>query len=143
MFANFFVQSMTIPEILNAYKIIAVVGISDNPTRPSYTVTKYMLAQGYKIIPVNPNIESVFGLKAYPSLLALPDEVKKTVEIVDVFRKPDDVLPVVEEAIEIGAKVVWMQLGVTNQTAREKAVAAGLAVVENHCIAVDHQLHLA
>ncbi len=134
---------MTIPEILNAYKTIAVVGISDNPTRPSYTVTKYMRAQGYKIIPINPNIESVFGLTAYPSLLALPDEVKKTVEIVDVFRKPDDVLSIVDEAIEIGAKVVWMQLGVTNQTAREKAEAAGLAVVENHCIAVDHQLHLA
>jgi uncharacterized protein len=108
---------MTIPEILKTYKTIAVVGVSDNPTRPSHTVTKYMLAQGYTIIPVNPTIESVFGLKCYPSLLALPDELKRAVEIVNVFRKPDDVPPVVDDAIAIGAKVVWMQLGITNQAA--------------------------
>jgi uncharacterized protein len=130
-------------EVLRAYKTIAIVGISDNPTRPSHTVAKYMIHAGYNVIPINPNLESVLGLKCYPSLLELPDDLKKHVEIVDVFRKPQDVPPIVNEAIAIGAKAIWMQLGITNEDAAQKAHKAGLDVVQNHCIAVDHQNYIA
>ncbi|ACF12825.1 CoA-binding domain protein [Chloroherpeton thalassium ATCC 35110] len=129
-------------EILKTYKTIAIVGVSDKPQRPSFTVTKYMIQAGYNIIPINPNLDEVLGLKCYPSLLELPEVVKQQVEVVNIFRKPQDVPPVVDEAIAIGAKAVWMQLGITNEAAAEKARNANLAVVENHCIAVDHQNHL-
>ncbi|MBC8044809.1 MAG: CoA-binding protein [Rhizobacter sp.] len=130
---------MTTKEILETYKTIAVVGISDKPERPSNSVTKYMLDSGYIIIPVNPAVKEVFGLKCYPSLRELPDELKKQVEIVDIFRKPDDVPSVVDDAIAIGAKVVWMQQGITNDDAAKKAKDAGLEVVQNRCVLVEHQ----
>jgi predicted CoA-binding protein len=131
---------MNTKEILATYKTIAVVGLSDKPNRPSYGVSAYMMHAGYDIIPINPTATSVFGKKAYPSLLALPDELKKKIEIVNIFRKPDDVPPVVDEAIAIGAKAVWLQLGITNDDAADKAKAAGLAVVQNRCIKVEHEL---
>jgi uncharacterized protein len=130
---------MTIQDILKTYKTIAVVGLSDKPNRPSFGVAKYLISVGYTVIPINPTVTEVFGLKCYPSLSALPDDLKRTVEIVNIFRRPDDVPPVVDEAIAIGAKVIWMQLGITNEDAATKARAAGLDVVQNHCIAVDHQ----
>lgn len=130
-------------DILRTYKTIAIVGVSDNPTRPSYSVAKYMIQAGYTVIPINPNLENVFGLKCYPSLRELPDDLKKQVEVVNIFRKPQDVAPIVNEAIEIGAKAIWMQLGITNEEAAQKARKAGMDVVQNHCIAVDHQNHIA
>ncbi len=130
---------MTIPEILSKFKTIAVVGLSDKPEKPSNSVSKYMLEAGYAIIPVNPMHDEVFGLKCYPSLLQLPDEVKASVEIVNVFRKPNDVPPIVDEAIAIGAKAIWLQLGITHEAAAEKARQHGIVVVQNRCILVEHQ----
>ncbi len=133
---------MEFTDILKTYKTIAVVGVSDKPNRPSHTVAKYMIEAGYNIIPVNPFLQEVFGLRCYPSLSDLPNELKASVEIVNIFRKPGDVPEIVDQAIEIGAKSIWMQLGITNEEAAEKAKQAGLSVVQNHCIAVDHQNYL-
>ncbi len=133
---------MEFTDILKTYKTIAVVGVSDKPNRPSHTVTKYMIEAGYSIIPVNPFLQEVFGLRCYPSLSDLPNELKASVEIVNIFRKPGDIPEIVDQAIEIGAKSIWMQLGITNEEAAEKAKQAGLSVVQNHCIAVDHQNYL-
>ncbi len=130
---------MTIPEILTAFRTIAVVGLSAKPEKPSYSVSRYMLEAGYTIIPINPMHNEVLGLKCYPSLLDLPDKVKATVDIVNVFRKPADVPPVVDESIAIGAKVIWLQLGITHEEAAEKARQHGIVVVQNRCISVEHQ----
>lgn len=130
---------MIIPEILSKFKTIAVVGLSDKPEKPSNSVSKYMLEAGYTIIPINPMHEQVFGLKCYPSLLSLPDQLKSTVEIVNVFRKPSDVPPIIDEAIQMGAKAVWLQLGITHEASAEKARLNGLEVVQNRCILVEHQ----
>lgn len=130
---------MIIPEILSKFKTIAVVGLSDKPEKPSNSVSKYMLEAGYTIIPINPMHEQVFGLKCYPSLLSLPDQLKSTIEIVNVFRKPSDVPPIIDEAIQMGAKAVWLQLGITHEASAEKARLNGLEVVQNRCILVEHQ----
>jgi hypothetical protein len=122
-------------EILKNYKRIAVVGLSSNPARPSHEVTAYMQSAGYKIIPVNPNESEVLWEKSYSRL----EEVPGTIEIVNVFRRAEDVLPVVESAIKVGAKVLWMQLGIENAEAAERARAAGLVVVEDSCILVEHR----
>ena len=122
-------------DILTKYKTIAVVGLSSNPARPSYGVTEYMQAAGYQIIPVNPNETDVLGEPSYASL----EEVPQKIEIVDIFRCPDQVPPVVDAAIRAGAKVIWMQLGIANQAAAEKAQAAGLTVVMDACILVEHK----
>lgn len=121
-------------EILKNYKTIAVVGLSSNPTRASYEVTAYMQGAGYKIIPVNPNEREVLGEKCYARL----EDVPMKIEIVNVFRRAEDVPPVVESAIKIGARVVWMQLGIENGEAAERARLAGLIVVEDSCILVEH-----
>jgi predicted CoA-binding protein len=123
-----------IKEILTSYKTIAIVGISNKPDRDSYIVAEYLLNQGYKIIPVNPNIDTVLDLKAYPDLISIPEDI----EIVDIFRRLEFVDEIVDQAIEKGAKVVWMQLGVINESAAEKARKAGLKVVMNKCIKVEH-----
>jgi predicted CoA-binding protein len=123
-----------IKEILTSYKTIAIVGISNKPDRDSYIVAEYLLNQGYKIIPVNPNIDTVLGLKAYPDLISIPEDI----EIVDIFRRSEFVDEIVDQAIEKGAKVVWMQLGVINESAAEKARKAGLKVVMDKCIKVEH-----
>jgi len=129
---------MTVKEILESYKHIAVVGLSEKRDRPSHNVTKYLIHAGYTIYPVNPNLDKVFGITCYPSLLDIPDEQRKNIEIVDIFRKPEHVEGIVDEAIEIGAKVIWMQLGITNDKAASKARKAGLEVVENQCMATEH-----
>jgi len=122
-------------ELLKNYKTIAVVGLSSNPMRPSYDVTEYMQAAGYRIIPVNPNERKVLGEKSYARL----EEVPEKIEIVNVFRRAEEVPAVVESAIRVGAKVVWMQQGVENEEAAEKARAAGLVVIEDACILVEHR----
>jgi predicted CoA-binding protein len=125
-------------EILKTYKSIAVVGLSSNPMRPSHEVTEYMQSAGYRIIPVNPNETEVLGEKSYARLEDVPEKI----EIVDIFRRAEDVPPVVESAIRVGAKVVWMQLGIENEEAAEKARAAGLTVVEDACILIEHRKRL-
>lgn len=120
--------------ILERYRSIAMVGLSANPYRPSHFAAMYMLAAGYHVIPVNPRETEILGRRCYPSLKEIPEPV----EIVDIFRAAEDVPPVVEEAIEIGAKVIWMQLGVMNYEAAERAREAGLEVVMDQCIKVEH-----
>ncbi len=127
-----------ITKILRESKTIAVVGLSSNPRRPSHGVTEYMQGAGYRIIPVNPNETEVLGEKSYARLEDVPEKI----EIVDIFRRAEEVAGVVESAIRVGAKVVWMQLGVENEAAAEKARAAGLAVVEDACILIEHRKRL-
>jgi predicted CoA-binding protein len=122
-------------DILTKYKTIAVVGLSSNPARPSYGVTEYMQSSGYQIIPVNPNETDVLGEPSYSSL----DEVPQKLEIVDIFRRAEEVPPVVDAAIRAGAKVIWMQQGIANEPAAEKARAAGLTVIMDACILVEHK----
>jgi predicted CoA-binding protein len=122
-------------DILKNYKTIAVVGLSSNPARPSYGVTEYMQSAGYRIIPVNPNEREVLGEKSYARLEDVPEEI----EIVNVFRRAEDVPPVVDSAIKVGARVLWMQLGIENASAAERARAAGLIVVEDACVLVEHR----
>ena len=122
-------------ELLKNYKTIAVVGLSSNPMRPSFGVTEYMQSAGYRIIPVNPNEKEVLGEKSYARLEDVPEKI----DIVNVFRRAEDVPPVVESAIRIGAKAVWMQSGIENEEAAERARAAGLMVVEDVCILVEHR----
>ena len=124
-----------IQDILRQYKTIAVVGLSSDPMRPSYGVSEYMQTAGYRIIPVNPNEREVLGEKAYARLEDVPGKI----EIVDIFRRPAEVTPVVESAIRIGAKVVWMQLGIATEAAAKKAQAAGLTVVMNACLLIEHK----
>jgi uncharacterized protein len=124
-------------DVLGRAKTIAVVGLSDKPERDSNEVARYLQSQGYRIVPVNPMLTEVLGEKAYPSVTAIPTELH--VDIVDVFRRSDQVPPVVDEAIARGAKVVWMQLGVEHAEATAKARAAGLTVFENLCIMVQHR----
>jgi predicted CoA-binding protein len=126
---------MSISEILRNYHTIAVVGLSDDETRPSYSVSQYMQAAGYRIIPVNPDVDEVLGEKAYPTVAAIPEQV----EIVNVFRRAENVPPVVDDAIAAGAKVVWMQSGIWNEAAAEMAREAGLEVVQDRCIRTEHR----
>jgi uncharacterized protein len=122
-------------EILKNYKTIAVVGLSSNPTRPSHGVAKYLKSAGYRIIPVNPNEKEVFGEKSYARLEDVPEKI----DVVDIFRRAEEVPAVAECAIRVGAKVVWMQMGIENAGAAEKAQAAGLIVVEDACMYVEHK----
>jgi uncharacterized protein len=124
-----------ITSILKTCKTIAVVGLSSNPMRPSFEVTEYMQGAGYRIIPVNPNEKEVLGEKSYARLEDVPGKI----DIVNVFRRAEEVPPVVESAIRVGAKVVWMQSGIENEEAAEMARAAGLVVVEDTCILVEHR----
>jgi uncharacterized protein len=120
--------------ILERYRRIAMVGLSSNPFRPSHFAALYLIAEGYDVIPVNPREEVILGRKSYPSLTAIPEPV----EVVDVFRESSAVPSIVEEAIAIGAKVVWMQLGVIHEEAAERARAAGLEVVMDRCMKIEH-----
>lgn len=122
-------------EILKKYKTIAVVGLSSNPARPSHEVSEYMQRAGYRIIPVNPNESEVLGEKSYARL----EDVPERVEIVDVFRKAEEVTAVAESAIRVGANVLWMQLGIENEEAAEKARNAGMVVVEDACMFVEQR----
>jgi predicted CoA-binding protein len=120
--------------ILQRYRRIAMVGLSSNPYRPSHFAAIYMLAEGYRVIPVNPREQAILGQTSYPSLAAIPEPV----EIVDIFREPKAVPGIVEEAIAIGAKVIWMQLGVINLEAAQRAREAGLEVVMDACVKIEH-----
>lgn len=130
------IVDVTTKEILRTYRKIAVVGISNDKSRASNGVSRYMLRQGYEIIPINPQIEEFEGIPAYPELASIPED--KEVEIVNIFRRPEHVPDVVEAAIRKGAKVVWMQLGVVNEQAATRAREAGLAVVMDLCILQEH-----
>ena len=125
---------MTIKEILEVYRTIAVVGLSSRPYRASHSVSRYMQRQGYRIIPVNPMETEVLGERAYASL----DDVQESFEIVDIFRRSEFVPDIVEAAIRRNAKVIWMQQGVINEAAAERARAAGLDVVMDLCILQEH-----
>jgi len=127
-------DSWTLRKILEETRTIAVVGLSANLARPSYIVAKYMLDRGYRIIPVNPAYTEVMGLTCYPSLNDIPEPV----DMVNCFRRPTEIMPVAESAIAIGAKTLWMQVGVVNEAAAEKARAAGLAVVMDRCLKVEY-----
>jgi predicted CoA-binding protein len=120
--------------ILERYSRIAMVGLSSNPFRPSHFAAIYLIAEGYHVVPVNPRESEVLGLKSYPSLKAIPGPI----EVVDIFRESAAVPAIVEEAIAVGAKVVWTQLGVINEEAAERARAAGLEVVMDRCMKIEH-----
>lgn len=128
---------MEIREILLKAKTIAVVGLSDKPDRPSYDVSNYLLKNGYRIVPINPNITEWNGIKAYPNLSEAAAAGERF-DVVDIFRKSEDVLPIVKEAIAIGTKTVWMQLGIINEEAAELARKAGLTVVMDKCMKIEH-----
>jgi len=123
-----------IRELLQKSKKIAIVGISRKEDRDSFKVAKYLKEHGYQIIPVNPVYEEVLGEKCYKSLSDIPFEV----DIVDIFRRPDAIPPIVDEAIKIGAKAVWMQLGLAHNESAKKAREAGLQVVQSKCIKIEH-----
>jgi predicted CoA-binding protein len=125
----------SIPELLRSARTIAVVGLSGNRKRPSYGVSEYMQSAGYRIVPVNPQETEVLGERAYPSLEAVPEHI----DIVDVFRRSEFVPEIVEAAIRVGAGAVWMQEGVADEAAAEKARAAGLTVVMDRCILKEHR----
>jgi hypothetical protein len=120
--------------ILKTNHVIAVVGLSADWFRPSYFAAKYMIEHGYTVIPVNPRYDTILGQKCYRSLRDIPGKV----DIVDCFRKTQDIMPIAEDAIAIGAKVLWQQLGVTNAEAAKKAEAAGLEAVMDRCVKIEH-----
>lgn len=120
-------------EILRTYRTFAVVGLSDRPERPSHSVAAFLQSRGYRIVPVNPRLNEVLGERCYPSLISIPFPI----EVVDVFRRSEMVGPIVQDAIAIGAKVVWMQLGVVDEKAAHRARAAGLEVVMDRCPAIE------
>ncbi|MEG6521451.1 CoA-binding protein [Desulfotomaculum sp. 1211_IL3151] len=123
-----------IKELLTQCKTIAVVGLSDKPHRDSYKVAQYLQQHGYRIIPVHPRIAEVLGEKAYKTLADIPYQV----DMVNVFRKSEDTPPVVEEALPLKPKAIWLQLGISNDAAAQLATAAGLEFIQNLCIKVDH-----
>lgn len=127
-------------------KTIAVVGVSRNPEKPSNQIASYLKSHGYVVVAVNPATDEVLGGKCYPSLLDLPDQIKRQVEVVDIFRPAVDVPPIVEQAIELHDNyahlaVVWMQLGIVNEEAATKARKAGLGVVMDRCMKVESERH--
>lgn len=124
----------TLRRILRTCRTVAVVGLSNEWHRPSYFVAKYLLQHGYQVIPVNPRYQEVLGQRCYPSL----DAINVPVDMVDVFRRTDDVLPIARQAIAIGAKCLWQQIGVTNADAQHVAQQAGLDVVMNRCVKIEH-----
>ena len=137
-------EKPTIKNILESYSTVAVIGLSKDPSKESYEVAKFLKSRGYHIIPVNPSADQILGEKSYPSLQDLPEELKQSVEIVDIFRRSEDVPPIVDQAIELRKKygkphVIWMQLDIVNEEAAKKAEAAGLTVIMNHCMRIERQ----
>ncbi len=128
-------NSVDIQALFSSIKTIAVVGLSNNPQRPSYGVSSYLQRMGYRIIPVNPVETEILGEKCYQSLLDIPDKV----DVVDVFRNQEAVGPIAEDAIRIGAKYLWLQEGVINNEAAEKALQAGLEVIMDRCMLKEHR----
>jgi len=121
--------------ILKNYHIIAMVGLSPDPNRPSHRVAKYLINHGYRVIPVNPDTQEILGTRSYSDMSSIPEPI----EIVDIFRRSEEVMPIVDEAIKIGAKVVWMQEEVINEEAALKAQDAGLLVVMDRCMLKEHK----
>jgi predicted CoA-binding protein len=134
---EFVPSSAKIKDILQNFKVVAIVGLSPKRERYSYKVGKFLRSRGYSIISVNPKYETVFGMKSYSSLLDVPEEV----DIVDIFRKPEAVGPIVDDAIKKGVKVVWMQEGVINYQAAQKAKDAGIEVVMDRCMYKEYSKH--
>jgi predicted CoA-binding protein len=133
-----------IKNVLEKYRTVAVVGLSSDPSKDSHTVAQFLKSKGWRIIPVNPFADEILGEKSYKSLLDLPEDVQKTVEVVDVFRPSKDVPPIVEQTIQLKKKngkpyVVWMQLGIINEEAAEKAREAGLIVIMDKCMRMETQ----
>lgn len=124
----------TLRRILGENRTIAVVGLSAKWHRPSFFAAKYLQQHGYRIIPVNPNYEEILGEKSYPDLESIPEPV----DVVDIFQRPDRVPPLTDSAIDIGARVLWMQIGVVHEPAAERARAAGLDVVMDRCMKIEH-----
>jgi len=125
---------MSVVKILKSFRNVAVVGVSANGDKPSNVVFRYLMVQGYNVIPVNPTVDEVLGKKCYASLSAIPEKI----DVVDIFRKSEDIPPIVDEAIKIGAKAVWMQEGIINKPAAKKAESAGLLVVMDKCMRKEH-----
>lgn len=126
------------PNLLKSAKTIAVVGLSDKSHRPSYEVASYLQSKGFRIIPINPNIDKVLGEKSYPDLLSVPKEI--VIDIVDIFRQSELVMPHVEEAVKRGGvKMIWMQEGVINKEAADLAEKNGMSVVMNFCLMKTHK----
>lgn len=126
--------SEEITQILETYRVVAVVGLSADPSKASHQVAQYLQKHGYRIVPVNPGCQEVLGEKCYPSLRDIPFPV----EVVDIFRKPEAIPAIVDEAIAAGARVVWMQLGLKEPESAKKARDAGLSVVQDRCMKIDH-----
>lgn len=125
-----------------AMKTIAVVGLSKDQAKPSHDVAKFMQSHGYRIVPINPTVAEVLGEKSYPSLLKLPDELKREIEVVDIFRRTEDVPPIVTEAVQLHSnagrpKAVWMQLGIVNEEAANAAAESGMDVVMDRCMKIE------
>lgn len=134
----------TIRNVLTKYRVVAVVGLSRDPSKASYSVAEYLKDHGYRIIPINPTTNEVLGEKSHKSLLDMPLELQEAVEIVDIFRPSDDVPPIVEQTIQLKRTwgkpfVVWMQLGIVNEEAAAKAREAGITVVMDHCMMQEHK----
>lgn len=127
-------EILEISQLLKKYCNIAIVGLSPKANRPSNQVAAYLLGAGYHIIPVNPGQQEILGVKCYPDLESIPEPI----DIVDIFRRTEDVPPIVESAIETGAKVVWMQQGIVNEEAAAMARRAGLTVIMDRCLKIDH-----
>jgi len=133
-----------IKDVLTKFKTVAIVGLSRDPQKASYQIPEYLKEHGFHIIPINPFVDMVLGEKSYKSLLDIPVDIQRTIEIVDIFRPSEDVMPIVEQAIQLRRMlgvpyVVWMQLGIVNQEAAEKAKKAGLIVVMDHCMMLEHK----
>jgi uncharacterized protein len=124
--------------ILRACKTIAVVGLSADWNRPSYFAAKYMQSHGYTIIPINPKYTEILDQTCYPSLLEVPQSIAKTIEMVDCFRKPEDIFAIAQDAITIGAKCFWQQLGIENRQAHQLVAEAGLDSVMDRCVKIEH-----
>ncbi|CUS06136.1 conserved protein of unknown function [Candidatus Promineifilum breve] len=127
-------EQQTIERILRTARTIATVGLSNDATKPAHTVPAYLQSQGYRVIPVNPTISEVLGQKAYASLAEVPEPI----DVVQIFRRSEQVGPIVDEAIAAGAKAIWMQMGISDEAAAARARAAGLDVVMNQCMRVQH-----
>jgi hypothetical protein len=127
-------ETSEIRRLLKKYRNIAIVGLSPKANRPSHQVAVYLLAAGYNIVPVNPGQPEILGQKCYPDLEAIPGPI----EIVDIFRRAEDVLPIVRSAIKVGARVIWMQQGIVNQEAAGLAEKAGLTVIMDRCLKIEH-----
>lgn len=133
-----------IRQVLERYKAVAVVGLSRDQSKASYVVAEYLKSHGFRILPVNPFVDEVLGEKSYRSLLEVPEDIQKSVQIVDIFRPANEVSPIIEQIIQLRKAygvpfVVWMQLGIVNEQAAEMAREAGLTVIMDRCMKIEHQ----